>query len=284
MADAQSLDWTGKPCPKCGYVRAATDTNPAWQCPRCQVAYAKVVAAAAPIHERLVAHAGAITERAASDHSLAGLVATNVFALVLGWYTGMPLRELMLIYWIQSVVIGLSNVIRILKLHNFSTEGFTSNGQRVPETRAGKIQVAGFFAMHYGIFHAVYFMFIVFGDRHHPLADLGGSWLAFGLIALSFVLNHAFSLKHNIESDASGRPNLGTLMFMPYLRIIPMHLTIIFGLGLAAGSRGFGFLLFGGLKTVADALMHLVEHHILAQNAQQAADSSVLIDERPPAP
>jgi hypothetical protein len=29
-------------CPKCGYVRAATDPAPGWQCPSCGVAYLKV--------------------------------------------------------------------------------------------------------------------------------------------------------------------------------------------------------------------------------------------------
>jgi hypothetical protein len=31
-------------CPKCAYVRLPTDVAPAWQCPACQVAYAKAVA------------------------------------------------------------------------------------------------------------------------------------------------------------------------------------------------------------------------------------------------
>ena len=274
MADALGVDWTGKPCPKCGYVRAASDSNPAWQCPRCQVAYAKVAAAAAPMQERIAAHAGAMAERASSDHSLASLALTNVFALVVAWVTDMTLRDLMLIYWIQSVVIGLSNVVRILKLRHFATAGLMVNGKPVTEGPGTKYQVAGFFALHYGFFHFVYFMFIVGDPRHH--ADLG-SPLAYALIALSFVVNHAFSLRHNIESDASGRPNIGTLMFMPYLRILPMHLTIIFGLGFAAGARTFGFLLFGGLKTVADCVMHLVEHHVYAQNAQTALDSTGIV-------
>jgi hypothetical protein len=29
-------------CPKCGYVRKPSDTAPEWQCPNCQIAYAKV--------------------------------------------------------------------------------------------------------------------------------------------------------------------------------------------------------------------------------------------------
>lgn len=278
MADAPASDWTGKPCPKCGYVRAASDSNPAWQCPRCQIAYAKVVAAAAPLQERIVAHAGAMAERAGSDHSLAALVAANVFALAVAWFTGMTLRDLMLVYWIQSVVIGVTNVVRILKLHQFSTSNMTMNGRPVPENAAGKRMAAGFFCLHYGFFHLAYFMFIVFGDKHHPaqgLGSLGSPW-AYALVALSFAVNHFFSLRHNLESDASGRPNLGILMILPYARILPMHLTIVFGLGFAGGGIP-AFLFFGGLKTAADCLMHVVEHHILAQNAQAALGSTEIV-------
>lgn len=34
-------------CPKCGYQRQAEDTAPAWQCPSCGVAYAKVMGSSA---------------------------------------------------------------------------------------------------------------------------------------------------------------------------------------------------------------------------------------------
>jgi hypothetical protein len=33
--------YTGKPCPKCGHVRAETETAPDWQCPKCSIAYVK---------------------------------------------------------------------------------------------------------------------------------------------------------------------------------------------------------------------------------------------------
>jgi hypothetical protein len=35
-------------CPKCGYQRRPADTAPAWQCPSCQVAYAKLIARSEP--------------------------------------------------------------------------------------------------------------------------------------------------------------------------------------------------------------------------------------------
>lgn len=44
--------YTGKPCPKCGHVRAEHETAPDWQCPKCGIAYQKYIdarsAAAAP--------------------------------------------------------------------------------------------------------------------------------------------------------------------------------------------------------------------------------------------
>ena len=55
-----------------------------------------------------------------------------------------------------------------------------------------------------------------------------------------------------MASDALGKPNLGTLMFLPYLRILPMHLTIIFGM---IGGSTFSILFFMSLKTAADVLL-----------------------------
>ena len=65
--------------------------------------------------------------------------------------------------------------------------------------------------------------------------------------------------KHNLEKDSERVPNIGTVMFFPYLRIIPMHLTIIFG-GMFAKESTIVLLIFLGLKTFADVLMHVIEH------------------------
>ena len=39
------IGYAGNPCPKCGYVRAAAETAPDWQCPNCGIAYLKYVEA-----------------------------------------------------------------------------------------------------------------------------------------------------------------------------------------------------------------------------------------------
>ena len=191
---------------------------------------------------------------AAWDGSVWSLILVNLAVLGFAAAGRWDARELMLAYWAQSVIIGIANVFRILSLERFSTENFTINDAPVEPTPATKVKVASFFALHYGVFHAGYLMFLVLGDQN-PVSL--GLWFWMG--AAAFAINHFWSYRYNIEMDRQGTPNIGTLMATPYIRIVPMHLTIILGGMLAAGSSGT-LLLFGGLKTAADVGMHLVEH------------------------
>src|SRR5262249_32312751 len=113
----------GAPCPKCGYARRPADANPAWQCPQCLVAYRKgerkVRQAAQPV-ARLVAGTREVAADSASDRSVYSLIAANLFAIGVGVATGMSLRDLMLVYWAQSVAIGIAYFIRILALDRFT--------------------------------------------------------------------------------------------------------------------------------------------------------------------
>ena len=245
-------------CPKCGHVRGAAETAPAWQCPACGIAYRKYPAYLAAVRERAQRvvtppAAGEPAPRIGLDGSVWALVAANLFALSVALWQGWGARPLMLLYWGQSVVIGIANVFRMLALDRFSTENFRINNRSVEPTPAVKVQVAIFFAMHYGFFHLGYFIFIAVDRRTESI-----QWPWFLACTLAFALNHLWSYRYNRDLDRQGTPNIGTLMFTPYIRIVPMHLTIIFG-GMLIGGQ-FALLLFGGLKTLADVLMHLVEH------------------------
>lgn len=76
-----------------------------------------------------------------------------------------------------------------------------------------------------------------------------------------FLVYQCFSFFYNRKWVDKRKPNIGKMMFFPYARIIPMHLTMIFGGWMSFG--GFGgkmtLLLFMLLKTGADAIMHVVE-------------------------
>lgn len=193
------------------------------------------------------------------DVSLWGVLGGNALTLCLAVALDWPAREIMWIYWQQSVAIGATNFIRMRNLKEFSTKGLTSNGRPVPETPEGARSTANFFALHYGFFHLGYavFLFAMPGDESGGLSALDRLLGAVAVVGL--VASHVFSLRYNAARDfRARRPNLGALMFYPYLRILPMHLTIILGGAVA----GLSLPLFMLLKTLADGGMHVVEHRI----------------------
>lgn len=192
------------------------------------------------------------------DGSLLGLLAANLYALAVAWGTGMSLNELMMAYWTQSVAIGLASFLRMLRLQVVQPVG------RMRQPRAQQLFIAVFFLVHYGFFHVAYYAFLSTGES----AGEPGSTVGYALCAAGFVANHAYSFLRNLAHDARGSPGIGLLMVLPYARIVPMHITIIF-----AGALGGGaMLLWAGLKIAADLVMHVVEHHVLSHSrAAQAA-------------
>jgi len=181
--------------------------------------------------------------------STSGLLISNALTLTMALILKWPLALVIWPYWIQSIIIGWYARKRMLALKKFSTEGFTSNDQPVPENEKGKRSTASFFVMHYGIFHVAYLLFLL------GTIKLDSPWDAFWIIVcgFSYVFAQRKTCEQQIASDALGKPNLGKLMFLPYLRILPMHLTIIFG---AMGNYSILTLfLFLSLKTIADILL-----------------------------
>ena len=88
-----------------------------------------------------------------------GLLVSNALTLVTALILKWPLAFVLWPYWIQSIIIGWYARKRMLALKNFSTEGFTSNDQPVPENEKGKRSTASFFVLHYGFFHFGYWFF-----------------------------------------------------------------------------------------------------------------------------
>lgn len=242
------------PCAKCGYQRRPTDTEPTWQCPSCGIAYHKYQAYIARASEKVKPRpVAAGVPSIGADSSVWALVGVNVLAIFAAVIFDWQLVDLMAVYWLQSVVIGVSYYRRIMSLEKFSTENFTINNQAVDPTPETKRKTAAFFVMHFSIFHLGYLVFI-FSDKGGALEPTLGLLGA----GVAFAINHLYSYRYHLELDRQGTPNIGRMMFTPYVRVIPMHLAIVLG-ATTDGGLG-GVLLFGAMKTVADVSMHIIEH------------------------
>jgi len=219
-----------------------------------------------------------VTPSPVPDRALRGILASNLLALCVVWFTDGGLLLLLWPYWAQSVVIGWYARQRILKLKVFSSEGFKVNNREVAPTFESRNRVANFFLVHYGFFHLVYFIFLMtftgqadasgvmmmtvegVEKPFHVGSVVGADFLWVAIASLGFWQSHRLSHREHVEADLQAIRNIGTLMMMPYVRIVPMHITIIVG---AVIGDGAGLLLFGALKTFADVGMHKIEHHLL---------------------
>lgn len=215
------------------------------------------------------------------DPALTGILIGNALTLLIAWLLGWGLVELLWPFWFQSLVIGWYARARILKLVDFCTDGNRYNGRELPATEASKHQVANFFALHFGLFHAFYAFFLLaftltadpagyIQVRHEGTGEFFAvhvgrvhllDLLAFALVGRQFVAAHRRSHEIHVDADLAGRPNIGKLAALPYLRVVPMHLTIIFGVWLGGGVAGITAFLI--LKTMADVGMHRYEHRHL---------------------
>jgi hypothetical protein len=178
---------------------------------------------------------------------------------------GITASDVLWIYWGQSVIIGVFNFINIIFLKEFSTEGFKQGGEQALPTRGVKISTAVFFLFHYGFFHFVYAMFIggFYSMNQQYSSNAGSNFVLYSgvIFFISYLIE--FITSRNRPSDEI--PNIGKLMFAPYARIIPMHMTIIlggfattFGDIFSTDTNLFIIVLFVMIKTLVDLITHSI--------------------------
>jgi len=192
------------------------------------------------------------------DRSTLFLIVSNLLVIIFAVWQKWELSTTLWIYWLQSIIIGFFNFLRILTLKNFSVENYKINNQPAANSLSTKLFTAFFFAFHYGFFHLVYAFFLIFLIRTQDIQIA-----SIGLGGAIFFVDHFFSFLHNKKTDDKTNPNIGKIMFSPYARIIPMHLIILFGAGLFLNSQNQLLLIFFLLlKTAVDIIMHIKKHSL----------------------
>jgi hypothetical protein len=205
--------------------------------------------------------------------AVALLIGFNLVPLAGVLWLGWNLVLILALYWAENGVVGVINILKILRAEGTSSpRGWTMNGRPIDET--SRWTVAGFFAFHYGLFWIVHGVFVftlipaiagdpsILPDGAIP-APLTAPSFDVGILALGAI---GLGISHGVSfwTNYIGRGEYRTLspaqvMMQPYGRLVIMHLTILLGafvsvlLGTPVGSL---LVLIVG-KTALDLAFHL---------------------------
>jgi hypothetical protein len=175
----------------------------------------------------------------------------------------------MSIFWTENVVIGIFNVLKMAFAPSANTGKQETKSTLIP-----------FFCIHYGIFTLIHgiLVFAIFGgifehdnlitgitDSYKALANYPFAWTV-----LALALSHAVSYVVNyIARGEWKKTSLEQLMVQPYIRVIILHLTILFGgfLIMILNSPAVGLVLLIILKTYVDIKSHLKQHSFFTANS-----------------
>jgi hypothetical protein len=168
--------------------------------------------------------------------------------LLLGWDAGL----LVILYWIENIIIGIYNVFKMLLMP--PPEG---------ESKAPKIFIAPFFAVHYGGFclgHGVFVFFLASGFSERSLLSEAVVLL---VPAAGLMVSHGISFyQHYLMGGEREKATLEKLMLAPYKRIVLLHVGILIGavpvMALRSPMPLLLFLIVG--KIVIDLKMHKKAH------------------------
>jgi hypothetical protein len=229
--------------------------------------------------------------------AVVALVVANAIPLLGVLFLGWNVWTILIIYWLENGIVGVYNVLKMLRAEGPSTPGtarMTMNGR--PVDAASKAALVPFFVLHYGIFWAVHGVFVLTFPLFAGLSDLGASMgsipdlpvepgavpdggildpgagtdmttgfslgtVLFALVAL--VISHGVSFWLNyLGKGEYRRVSAASQMFAPYGRLVVLHITIILsGIAISiVGAPAAAVAILVALKTVLDLGFHLAEH------------------------
>lgn len=182
------------------------------------------------------------------------LVATNIVPLVGVFALGWSLGEVMLLYWVESAIIGFFTLVKMIMTLQLKVLG-----------------LAPFFCIHFGIFMGghLFFLLFLFFNPGLPWSPVGqtldvASILGTISIGAGFLLvSHGYSFFHYYVRGKEYRTAVvEQLMLAPYGRIILMHVSIILGAFLTLLLRlpEAALALLVALKTAVDLRAHHRSH------------------------
>lgn len=155
-----------------------------------------------------------------------------LFPLFGVWIWDWSAREVIYLYWVENVLIGLAQVVKLLTVREPNPDA--------PTPLFAKLPISGFFCIHYGMFCFVHGIFVISLTQDTTLSAetvkefpnpflitsylSGAALLAVGSNAVMQIIR--VTREHFIEGGRD-RSTLNTLMNEPYKHIIVIHIAII---------------------------------------------------------
>lgn len=188
--------------------------------------------------------------------SLIALIAVNLIPLIGTTYANWNIFSVMLMYWLETAIIGWFTVKRMrflaLKANENPKDPFSFNVFLLP-----------FFCLHFGIFMFVHLIFVFAFFFSSQI-----SWPGVIFMFASLYFSHWLSYSQNfIEHMEYKSVTQDSLFWRPYPRVIVMHLTVIFGgaLTMSLNQPKAGLMVLIVFKTIIDAISHVAEHWQLSK-------------------
>jgi hypothetical protein len=208
--------------------------------------------------------------------------------LALGW----DVFEVVFLYWLENVVVGIYAVAKIALAQGPAPETPRrrggAGGAQAAMTSATRVVLVPFFCVHYGMFTLVHGIFVFalfggdvgfgpFGGLEGGLAAMDRRWLALAFAAL--LGSHGLSFWRNYLAGGEYLTlSPQEAMGQPYGRVVVLHLTIIFGGMLVTflGSPVWALVLLVALKIGLDVRAHLAERRKAMKRAEVALGAAAL--------
>lgn len=193
-----------------------------------------------------------------SRRSVQTLIVANTIPLVGVIFFGWSLFAIMYLYWLENVIIGIFNVLRMSRAEGVIDPKHTIEMGDTPYTDERRTALIVFFVVHYGIFTTVHgaFISLVFGPYDIDLISaLVGVLGLIGSHWVSYATNY-------IGAGEYKKVSAPILFILPYKRIIILHISIIVGAFLVflLGAPTIALACFILMKTWVDVWLHTREH------------------------
>jgi len=192
------------------------------------------------------------------------LILINMVPLYGVWLEGWSATQVFLVYCLETVIVGLVNVLKMIGVTLLTHESYEWNNNGVKTMQGGWMFII-FFIFHYGIF------VLIQTGMFMAVSGMGTGMQMFNFGAISKLLGHEgklmlaiFVTYYTLQSVFSFFGNgqykeisMMRLMFQPYGRIFIQQVIVIFGsMFLSFGAGKIFMLIIFLVKTSADLLLN----------------------------